>query len=325
MLERHAAAVATLRGVERVLLSDQVAALEGALEPGLARLCWTSLTIPDFEAAVSRVRGVAAWRQRCGCCAGQGAAADLPSWRLQLAPAPPAPLRLPAQALDQFSALVAQVQTGAAQMERVVQHIARARLVPPAAPHGDGTGTGEGEAAVPDLHAFFEGFEQHHLQVRGGGGGGGGGAGGGPCCAPPPTLPTASVWPAALPMRCLTLPRCRWSRTWWHATAPCRRCWSRWKSWWWGLPRAKRRAWRGEPGWMPCGGGGAGTCLLEAGDARTPCLKLRCCIPTRDPSSSALQLHCLLGTPPVWRRLHLHRVWPAGLPRPHGRVPRRRR
>lgn len=57
MLERHAAASASVRSAERALLSEQLAALEAALKPGLTRLNWTSLTIPEFVAAVNKVGG----------------------------------------------------------------------------------------------------------------------------------------------------------------------------------------------------------------------------------------------------------------------------
>ena len=59
MLARHAGASAGPRGPERSLLTDQLAALDAALEPGLARLNWSSLTIGDFAAAVNKV-----WRRR---------------------------------------------------------------------------------------------------------------------------------------------------------------------------------------------------------------------------------------------------------------------
>lgn len=55
MLERHATASASLRSAERAVLAEQLAALEAALEPGLSRLNWTSLTIPEFAAGVNKV------------------------------------------------------------------------------------------------------------------------------------------------------------------------------------------------------------------------------------------------------------------------------
>lgn len=55
MLERHAAARAALHSAERALLAEQLAALDAALEPGLGRINWTSLTIPDFVATVNKV------------------------------------------------------------------------------------------------------------------------------------------------------------------------------------------------------------------------------------------------------------------------------
>ena len=55
MLERHHAAAAALPSAERALLGEQLAGLEAALEPGLGRLTWTSLTISDFVAAVNKV------------------------------------------------------------------------------------------------------------------------------------------------------------------------------------------------------------------------------------------------------------------------------
>lgn len=55
-LERHHAAGASLQAVEQALLSEQLAALDRALEPGLARLNWTSLTISHFVEGVNKVR-----------------------------------------------------------------------------------------------------------------------------------------------------------------------------------------------------------------------------------------------------------------------------
>ena len=54
MLERHRSAGASLRSAERALLGEQLSALERAVDPGLARLNWTSLTIPDFVAGVNK-------------------------------------------------------------------------------------------------------------------------------------------------------------------------------------------------------------------------------------------------------------------------------
>ena len=54
-LERHRAAAAALQAVERALLCEQLVALEAALQPGLARLNWTSLTIPQFVESVNKV------------------------------------------------------------------------------------------------------------------------------------------------------------------------------------------------------------------------------------------------------------------------------
>jgi hypothetical protein len=55
MLERQRAAGATLPRAERALLGEHLVTLEAALEPGLGRLTWTSLTISDFVAAVNKV------------------------------------------------------------------------------------------------------------------------------------------------------------------------------------------------------------------------------------------------------------------------------
>lgn len=55
MLLRHRGAIAPLNSSERSLLREQVAALEAALQPGLSRINWTSLTIPGFVAAVNKV------------------------------------------------------------------------------------------------------------------------------------------------------------------------------------------------------------------------------------------------------------------------------
>ncbi|KAI7844971.1 hypothetical protein COHA_001338 [Chlorella ohadii] len=53
-LERHRAAASSLQAVEQALLREQLAALESVLEPGLARLNWTSLTIPQFVEGVDK-------------------------------------------------------------------------------------------------------------------------------------------------------------------------------------------------------------------------------------------------------------------------------
>lgn len=63
MLERHAAAGSALRPAERALLGEQLAALGRCLDPGLARLNWASLTIPDFVAGANRV---GSFILRCG-------------------------------------------------------------------------------------------------------------------------------------------------------------------------------------------------------------------------------------------------------------------
>jgi dynein heavy chain len=57
MLEGHRRAVASLTTAERALLVEQAAALDAALEPGLSRINWTSLTIPLFVADVNKVGG----------------------------------------------------------------------------------------------------------------------------------------------------------------------------------------------------------------------------------------------------------------------------
>lgn len=62
MLARHAAAAAGLRAPERALLAEQLAALDASLEPGLARLNWTSLTTHDYVVGVNKVR----WRLEAG-------------------------------------------------------------------------------------------------------------------------------------------------------------------------------------------------------------------------------------------------------------------
>lgn len=64
MLERHAAASASVRSTARALLSEQLTALDAALEPGLSRLNWTSLTIPEFVAVVNKV-GVCLGKTAC--------------------------------------------------------------------------------------------------------------------------------------------------------------------------------------------------------------------------------------------------------------------
>lgn len=104
------------------------------------------------------------------------------------------------QAVDQFNALVGQVQKNTAQMERTLYAITRARLLPsdtqpcgtapkPAAaattgsPEPAATGARAGQADergaaagpmedqtsgpdVPDLQEWYEEFEQHRQQVR---------------------------------------------------------------------------------------------------------------------------------------------------------------
>lgn len=55
MLDGHRCALASLSRAERVLLREQAAALEAALEPGLTRINWASLTIPLFVADVNKV------------------------------------------------------------------------------------------------------------------------------------------------------------------------------------------------------------------------------------------------------------------------------
>lgn len=57
MLDRHRGATASLHSAERALLVEQLMGLKAALEPGLTRINWTSLTIPQFVAAVNKVRG----------------------------------------------------------------------------------------------------------------------------------------------------------------------------------------------------------------------------------------------------------------------------
>lgn len=61
MLERHGSAGASLRSAERALLGEQLAALDRAVDPGLARLNWTSLTIPHFVAGVNKARWGDVW------------------------------------------------------------------------------------------------------------------------------------------------------------------------------------------------------------------------------------------------------------------------
>ena len=138
MLERHRAAAAALPSAERALLGEQLAGLEAALEPGLARLTWTSLTISDFVAAANKVRSP-------GCSAAMGSTGLLPGGRRQQKPWTvhrPSGKPLPRchapcltttclQAVDQFNALVAQVQKNTSMIEKTLYHISRARLVPP--------------------------------------------------------------------------------------------------------------------------------------------------------------------------------------------------
>ena len=178
MLERHAAASAPLRSAERALLSEQLAALEAVLEPGLTRINWSSLTIPDFVAGVNKVRRTVG-QDRLGAHAGQRCpsstrrAVQQPALLVCFPPdpvLPPPPLPTPhtphpthhkhthpphptpphtppPQAVDQFNALVAQVQKNTGLIEKVLYHISRARLVPPdAPPPGSGSG-GSGAAA----------------------------------------------------------------------------------------------------------------------------------------------------------------------------------
>lgn len=175
MLERHAAASAAVRSAERALLAEQLAALEAALEPGLARLNWASLTVPDFVATVNKVGGGSTWlhvlpqfalagrvlrAKHAAGTAGRHAAACIKPPELLFSIIPPLGHM---QAVDQFNALVAQVQKNTAQIEKTIHHISRARLLPPDAPipsaHAD-SNTVAGAAASAASEASAAGMQQ---------------------------------------------------------------------------------------------------------------------------------------------------------------------
>jgi hypothetical protein len=86
------------------------------------------------------------------------------------------------QAVEELEALVAQIMKNTQMIERVLQQIARSPLVPSdssAQPQGSGQSGGSQEggngalagaagtpAQVPDMHEFYENYEQHRIQVR---------------------------------------------------------------------------------------------------------------------------------------------------------------
>ncbi|PRW56454.1 flagellar inner arm dynein 1 heavy chain alpha [Chlorella sorokiniana] len=159
-LERHRAAAASLQTVERALLCEQLAALEGALQPGLARLNWTSLTIPQFVEGVNKA--VDHFSALVGQVQKNTAQIERTLYAITrarlLPPDAPAPAAAPKPA--------AAAQGAAAGSEPAQQPASDS-----SAGQADKQGATEpaegqgGSPDVPDLQEWYEEFEQHRQQV----------------------------------------------------------------------------------------------------------------------------------------------------------------
>lgn len=136
--------------MEQALLREQLAALESVLEPGLARLNWTSLTIPQFVEGVDKV-GLGIEMERLRWFGSRVLAGSW--WEVMVQTiARLHPFGLP-QAVDQFNALVGQVQKNTAQIERILYAITSARLLPPDTPAPAVAAAPKPAAASPNLPA----------------------------------------------------------------------------------------------------------------------------------------------------------------------------